>query len=382
MGIKARLCLCQPRIQKAIGASCQSSTSGFQSTISVCILSTFHFPQPPQPSNPRRPLPPTHNESNTPCRRNPPFRYPRPRRRERRNAGTQPLHPRGYVSARCRDPLYLFRRHERRQRRSGPPVGLQWAIAGGYGALSVCNILNNNHQNLNLSCRDWAGVVAVLVWGSINAAALKNLGPEGTTGGPGRRRRRRRASHPDHARLLAPFAAQGFEWDSIGTLASSERRDVPISPDVLDSIVLHGFRQADNGGAVPQVDVSLVTFADGTGTTTVKATESPVAGSGSVLEKRHDDAGSKVNWRINEHNYWALAADEGIDPIRQVMLDAAGSIAQDFVWQADNRDLDEWIGWVRVNNDVTQVMSIALRIMERSGFGSNYEDVGVCGPVF
>lgn len=262
-------------------------------------------------------------------------------------------------------------------------VGLQWAIAGGYGALSVCNILNNNHQNLNLSCRDWAGVVAVLVWGSINAAALTNSGPEGTTGGPGRRRRRRRASHPDHARLLASFAAQGFEWDSIGTLASSERRDVPISPDVLDSIVLHGFHQADNGGAVPQVDVSLVTFADGTGTTTVKATESPVAGSGSVLEKRHDGAGFKVNWRINEHNYWALAADEGIDPIRQIMLDAAGSIAQDFVWRADNRDLDEWIGWVRVNNDVTQVMSIALRIIsERRGFGSNYEDVGVCGPVF
>lgn len=65
------------------------------------------------------------------------------------------------------------------------------------------------------------------------------------------------------------------------------------------------------------------------------------------------------------------------------MLDAAGSIAQDFAWWADNRDLDEWIGWVRVNNDVTQVMSIALRIIsERSGFGSNYEDVGVCGPVF
>lgn len=120
---------------------------------------------------------------------------------------------------------------------------------------------------------------------------------------------------------------------------------MPISPDVLDSIVLHGFRQADNGGAVPQVDVSLVRFADGTGSTTVKATESPVAGSGNVLEKRYDGAGFKVNWRINEHNYGALAAEAGIDPIRQVMLDAAGSIAQDFVWRADIRDLYEWIGW-------------------------------------
>lgn len=94
-------------------------------------------------------------------------------------------------------------------------VGHQWAIAGGYGALSVCNILNNNHHNLNLSCRDWAGVVAVVVCGSINAAALTNSGPEDTTGGPGRRRRRRGASPPDHARLLASFAAQGFEWDSV-----------------------------------------------------------------------------------------------------------------------------------------------------------------------
>lgn len=64
------------------------------------------------------------------------------------------------------------------------------------------------------------------------------------------------------------------------------------------------------------------------------------------------------------------------------MQEVAFGISRDFIWRAHNQELDEWIGSVRIYNDVSRVLSVGLRIIsETGGFGSNYEDIAVFGLV-
>jgi len=247
---------------------------------------------------------------------------------------------------------------------------LQWGIVGGTVAWSTCRQINH-HAGTDLLCTELASLVAAITYGAVLAASKPDKGWEGAEGGPGRR-----ALDGNHHVLFNYLQSHGFEWQRLELSTISKRHSVEAVPDsfVTEHFVLRAVHQTNS--TLTPADIYFTTYANRTGT--VRTIHVPVAGIG----KRHDGAGFKVSWKAVDWNSQAMSQPGATPVIGWVAQELSTAISRNWVWWVDNRNLEEWIGYVRINYIMLRLLSVGLRIIpELTGFGENYEDVGICGDI-
>jgi hypothetical protein len=247
---------------------------------------------------------------------------------------------------------------------SGNAMVVYTASAAGF-AHSACTLINHN-RGTTQPCVTVAGLVATTVASILQAAGV-NSDSTGTATS-------RRDQGSTAAIFAGHMASNGFKWDTVDHVPVVAAYDATHNHTVVEHFVMRGLVN-DAVTTVPH-DHHVKTYADGTGMVITVASSSSSSSTNATVgavQKRHDGAGFKYNWRRFDYQSNFLGS-----PDLSVIPNLAGAIAQDWAFRADNQNLDEYF----LAGGIDQVYDFGLRIMsEIQGFGEEYEDVNICGDL-
>jgi hypothetical protein len=247
---------------------------------------------------------------------------------------------------------------------AGPvSVVVAYTTAAGTFTRSVCRILNDHRGISKNVCDDYAAAVssatlAILVFVEThqNDAHYQGSKAEKWTAG---------VSNVTLAdRLVASLALQGAEYESLTNLPISavSRRSADAGV-LLGYVLIKNLKLGDMNFDAIQAD-----FGNGDGQLFI--TPSKTNHTSGALQKRHDGAGFKLSFTTRVHS--------GLDQGQMVVL--SQRIGDSWNWEANNRDMGEWVGLVKLADRHQAVVYIRI-IPEVRGYGEEYESVDVCGQL-
>jgi hypothetical protein len=241
-----------------------------------------------------------------------------------------------------------------------------YTTAGGVTALSVCNLLHNHGIGPigPSDCQNYGAIVASVVAVIFTATSKQSALPA-----PAQKTERfveSAAGTSLSQHLIASFAADGVEYDSIVPLAmspSSKAKRHLESRQMIEHFSILGYKYNQN----TTVDAIVADFGNGEGH--IFVTPSPPATATPGLSKRHQGPGFKLSFTERERSQLS----------RQHQLQMSDRIASDWGQRADRNRITEWIGFERTGHTANFYLRI---IPEIRGYGENYESVDApCGQM-
>ncbi|KAM7213554.1 hypothetical protein V8F06_011051 [Rhypophila decipiens] len=240
---------------------------------------------------------------------------------------------------------------------------LAYATAGLGLCFNVCRIVSH-HRDANLPCTEYTGAVASVLVGVFTYTQRGDTPSSGTsTSG------RRDAPFAAVDLFINSFAANGFDYGEVETLAVKRRDDDPNA--VTEHFVLRDVVHPNT--PITPADYHFKAFANGTGY--VHAIHQSTNATG--LQKRHDGAGFKYNF----YTFLRTVATPQPD-LSNEFIQAAQAIAQNWAYDADYFGIGEYFPAMGIDYVLIKLLGNGLRIIpELDGFGENYEDVNACGDM-
>jgi hypothetical protein len=249
----------------------------------------------------------------------------------------------------------------------GRVVAMQaYAVKNGVTAGAVCVLLNEARGRRNdRACTAWGVAVAGVVSNILDFVDYMrdDAHIEGS---------RSTILNPNATlleALVATLAKKHIEYagmESITTTDNTSRSNMPRSntaPVLLEHVLVKDVKIGDI-----TFNAIYANFDNGNGHVFVTPSDTDTRSLSGKLRKRHDGAGFKIPFTTRVHS--------GLNQSQRA--DLSSRLANSWAWEADHRDLGQWVGLVKLADRHQAVVYMRI-IPELRGYGENYESVDICG---